>query len=720
MTPATSLPQTEATRTARSIEFDIGGMSCASCAHRIERKLGKLPGVQASVNFATERAQVQAPPAVSTDQLVATIAAAGYTATEHREQKPERTQAIPVRLVVSALLSVCVALVSMVPALQFPGWEWASLALATPVVFWAAWPIHRGSVTALLHGGATMDTLVSVGIAVSYLWSTWMLLSGTGQHLYFEVAAVVTVLVLLGRWFEDRAKTDARRSLTSLGELAAKTVTVVGPAGTRSIPIAQLHVGDTFLVRPGEKIATDGEVLEGSSQVDASLITGESAPVSVAPGDDVTGATINGYGTLTVRATQVGSGTELARLARMVEQAQSGKAQYQRLADRISAVFVPVVVGLAVFTFAGWMLAGASVTAAINAAVATLIIACPCALGLATPTALLVGTGRGAQLGIIIRGPEALERAPKVTAVVLDKTGTVTTGRMSVARVLALPGASEATLRTVVASVERSSEHPIARALGSLVPPDSGVPVAGLTAVPGAGVQCTADGRATCVGRLDWVAEHAGPVPAEVSSAAAALAGATAVGVAWDGQWRGLILLSDEPRPDAADAVAALLQMGVHPVLASGDHLEVAEAVARRVGIPEVHAPLRPDEKVAVVRRLQDEGHQVAMLGDGVNDAAALAASDLGMAMGSGTDAAVSAAEIVLVRRGLAAGVDALRLARRTMATIRGNLFWAFAYNVVAIPAAMLGVLNPMVAAAAMGFSSIFVVGNSLRLRRFR
>lgn len=742
--------------TERTIDLDIEGMTCASCAHRIERKLGKIPGVDASVNFATERAAVVAPSAVTLDQLLQTVEAAGYHATEHREVRAPVVDPLRSRLIVAAVLAVPALAVSMVPVIQFSGWQWLAFALATPVATWAAWPFHRAAVLALRHGSATMDTLVSLGVSVSYLWSVWSLVRGmsvAGGHVYFEVAATITCLVLLGRWMEARAKSESGAALRALSQIGAKTATVLADGVARAVPVDRVVVGDRFLVRPGEKVATDGIVVEGASAVDMSMLTGESVPVEVSASDAVVGGTVVLGGSLVVEATRVGADTELARIARLVEEAQSGKASAQRLADKVSSVFVPIVLGLAVAALIGWLVAGAPVETAITVAVATLIIACPCALGLATPTALLVGTGRGAQLGIVIRGPEALERSRAVTAIVLDKTGTLTTGRMSVVSVDAVPGVDAGVLSSRAAAVEALSQHPIARAIAgegldastdtasagtapagtvseqpgaTLVAAtftgDGGAVKAGFVSVAGAGVSADVNGERVLVGRIDWVAEALGVQPPDDirrAQAAANSRGASVVGVAWGGQWRGTITVADTVRPGAAEAITRLTALGVRPILATGDSEATAFAVARDVGIAEVHAGLLPEDKVTVVEASRASGQFVAMLGDGVNDSAALAAADLGIAMGAGTDAAIGAADIVLVRGDIGAVVDAVRLSRRTVATIRGNLFWAFAYNLVAIPLAMLGLLNPMIAAGAMAFSSLFVVGNSLRLRRF-
>ncbi|MEJ7648359.1 MAG: heavy metal translocating P-type ATPase [Nakamurella sp.] len=736
---------------SRSIELEITGMTCASCANRIERKLNKMPGVEASVNYATEKAKVSAASDVSTDALLATVAAAGYAAAlpaPPDAPAPAATddpaRGLRHRLLVSAVLSIPVILLAMVPAWQFTNWQWLSLTLAAPVVVWGGWQFHRAAWTNLRHGATTMDTLVSVGTLAALAWSVYALFFGTaGEHgmrhafeltisrtdgagnIYLEAAAGVTTFLLAGRYFEATSKRKAGSALRALLELGAKDVAVLRDGVEGRIPIDRLVVGDEFVVRPGEKIATDGEIREGSSAVDASMVTGESVPVEVAPGATVIGATTNVGGRLVVRATRVGSDTQLAQMARLVEDAQNGKAAVQRLADRISGVFVPIVIALSVLTLAGWVIAGGGWTAAFTAAVAVLIIACPCALGLATPTALLVGTGRGAQLGIIIKGPEVLEQTRKVDTVVLDKTGTVTSGRMSVRDVIPLSGSDPAELLALAAALEDASEHPIGRAIADAGRAVSELPpVADFANSEGLGVRGTVDGRTVVVGRPALLEHHQLRVDAEARAALdlASATGGTAVAVGWDGAARGLIVVSDEVKPTSREAVAELRSLGLTPILLTGDHRAVAAAVAAAVGIAEsdVIAEVLPQEKVDVVRRLQEEGRVVAMVGDGVNDAAALATADLGLAMGTGTDAAIQAADLTLVRGDLRSAGDAIRLSRRTLSTIRGNLFWAFGYNVAALPLAAAGLLNPMIAGAAMALSSVFVVANSLRLRRFR
>ncbi|MFJ5730507.1 heavy metal translocating P-type ATPase [Streptomyces paradoxus] len=734
------------------VELAIGGMTCASCAARIEKKLNRMDGVTATVNYATEKAKVSYSGGVSVGDLIATVEATGYTAqepeppAEQTDEAPGTDELRPLRerLVTAVVLSVPVVAMAMIPALQFEYWQWLSLTLAAPVVTYAAWPFHKAALTNARHGAATMDTLISVGTSAAFLWSLWALFFGTAGtpgmthpfeltiertdgagNIYLEAAAGVTAFILAGRYFEARAKRKAGAALRALLELGAKHVTVLRDGGREeTVPVSDLKAGDRFLVRPGEKIATDGTVVEGSSAVDASMLTGESVPVEVGSGDPVTGATINVGGRLVVRATRVGADTQLARMARLVEDAQNGKAAAQRLADRISAVFVPVVIALALGTLGFWLGNGAGLTAAFTAAVAVLVIACPCALGLATPTALMVGTGRGAQLGILIKGPEVLESTRRVDTVVLDKTGTVTTGRMTLLAVHTAEGTDEAEVLRLAGALEHSSEHPIARAvadgalekLGALPTPED------FANVPGLGVQGVVEGHAVLVGRERLLAEWAMELPAELARARAAAeeAGRTAIAVAWDGEARALLEVADAVKDTSAEAVGRLRALGLTPILLTGDNEAVARSVAREVGIEEVIAEVLPQDKVDVVKRLQAEGRSVAMVGDGVNDAAALAQADLGLAMGTGTDAAIEAGDLTLVRGDLRAAADAIRLARRTLGTIRSNLFWAFAYNVAALPLAAAGLLTPMIAGAAMAFSSVFVVGNSLRLRTFR
>ncbi|SFW72132.1 Cu+-exporting ATPase [Amycolatopsis australiensis] len=682
--------------TAERVELAIGGMTCASCAARIERKLNKVGGVTATVNYATEKAQVTYPRELTIADLTAVVEAAGYTAKLPEPEEPDETTTLRNRLLVSAMLTVPLVILAMVPAWHFDHWPWLALALAAPVVTWGAWPFHRAAAVNLRHLTATMDTLISLGVVASVAWSLYALVCTTNDDLYFEVAAAITTFILAGRFFEARAKRRAGAALRALMDLGAKDVTVLREGEEHLVPVAAVKAGDVFVVRPGEKIATDGVVVDGGSAVDLSMLTGESVPVEVGPGDAVTGATVNAGGRLLVRATRVGADTRLAQMARLVEAAQNGKAEVQRLADRVSAVFVPVVVFAALVTLAGWLASGGSAAAAFAAAVAVLIIACPCALGLATPTALLVGSGRGAQLGILIKGPEVLESTRRVDTVVLDKTGTVTTGRMTLVEgdgeVLRLAGA-----------VEAASEHPIGRAITEAARERFGAlpAVTDFRSTPGVGVTGEVEGRAVRVGR-------------------AAGTDVTTVAVSWDGEVRGTLAVADPIKPTSAQAVAELRELGLKPVLLTGDSAGVARAVAAEAGIDEVVAEVLPEGKVDVVKRLQAEGRVVAMVGDGVNDAAALAQADLGLAMGTGTDAAIEASDLTLVRGDLRVAADAIRLARRTLVTIKGNLFWAFAYNVAALPLAALGLLNPMIAAAAMACSSAFVVSNSLRLRRFR
>ncbi|MEV5542951.1 heavy metal translocating P-type ATPase [Saccharopolyspora shandongensis] len=750
MTAMERIPQTTS-----ELELSISGMTCASCAARIERKLNKLDGVSATVNYATEKAKVSVPEGIDPQQLIAEVEAAGYGATlprterdsgpaaEQDDEEADSTRTLRQRLITSVVLSVPVIALAMVPALQFTYWQWISLTLAAPVLVWGAWPFHKAAWTNLRHGAATMDTLVSMGTIAAFLWSLYALLFGTAGtpgmthpfeltiqrtdgagSIYLEVAAGVTTFILAGRYFEARSKRRAGAALRALLELGAKDVAVLRDGREVRIPTAELAAGDRFVVRPGEKIATDGVIEEGNSAVDASMLTGESVPVEVGPGDNVVGATVNAGGRLVVRATRVGSDTQLAQMAKLVEDAQTGKAAVQRLADRISAVFVPIVIALSVGTLAFWLGSGAGLAAAFTAAVAVLIIACPCALGLATPTALLVGTGRGAQLGILIKGPEVLESTRRIDTVVLDKTGTVTTGQMELVDVHLAAGTDRDEVLRIAGALENASEHPIARAIARGAEQAVGeLPaVEGFTNVEGLGVQGIVDGRAVLVGRSALLAEWSQPLTAELAAAKAAAEaeGRTAVAVAWDGQARAVLVVADTVKPTSAQAIAQLRELGLTPVLLTGDNEAVAKSVAKQVGIDEVIAEVLPKDKVDVVTRLQGEGKVVAMVGDGVNDAAALAQADLGLAMGTGTDVAIEASDLTLVRGDLRAAVDAIRLSRRTLRTIRGNLFWAFAYNVAALPLAAAGLLNPMIAGAAMAFSSVFVVSNSLRLRGFR
>ncbi|WP_329120858.1 heavy metal translocating P-type ATPase [Streptomyces sp. NBC_01465] len=747
---------TSTTGTGAEVELAIGGMTCASCAARIEKKLNRMEGVTATVNYATEKAKVSYEDGVEVSDLIATVVKTGYTAEEPLPPAPVQGEddapepadpalaALRQRLIVSTLLAVPVIAMAMVPALQFDNWQWLSLTLAAPVVVWGALPFHKAAWTNARHGAATMDTLISVGTSAAFLWSLWALFFGTAGmtgmthpfeltigrsdgagNIYLEAAAGVTAFILAGRYFEARSKRKAGAALKALLELGAKEVTLITPSGAEHrIPTAELKTGDRFLVRPGEKIATDGTVVEGSSAVDASMLTGESVPVEVAPGDTVTGATLNAGGRLVVEATRVGTDTQLARMAKLVEDAQNGKAAAQRLADRISAVFVPVVIALAVATLGFWLGNGAGLTAAFTAAVSVLIIACPCALGLATPTALMVGTGRGAQLGILIKGPEVLETTRKVDTIVLDKTGTVTTGRMTLLATHTTTTTSEREVLRLAGSLEHASEHPIAQAVaagataktGALPTPEDFKNVTGL------GVQGIVEGHAVLVGRTQFLSDWSIELPADLARAKAQAesAGRTAIAVAWDGEARAVLEVADAVKETSPEAIRRLRALGLTPILLTGDNKAVAESVAAEVGIDEVIAEVMPEDKVAVVKRLQEEGRSVAMVGDGVNDAAALAQADLGLAMGTGTDAAIEAGDLTLVRGDLRSAADAIRLSRRTLGTIRVNLFWAFAYNVAALPLAAAGLLNPMIAGAAMAFSSVFVVGNSLRLRGFR
>jgi Cu+-exporting ATPase len=733
------------------IELPITGMTCASCANRIERKLNKLDGVTATVNYATEKARVEFDPGtVAPEQLVGAVEAAGYQAvlpsTDHaraEEDEDDETGALRRRLLLATVLSVPVLLMSMIPALQFDNFQWLSLNLVTPVVLWAAWPFHKAAWANLKHGAATMDTLISIGTLAAWLWSLYALFlgdagmndmrmafqiiprSGAGaDQIYLETAGIVTTFVLAGRYFEAKAKRRAGAALKALLELGAKGVAILDDDGTeRRVAIDQLAVGDRFVVRPGEKVATDGTVEAGSSAVDMSMLTGESVPVEVSPGSAVAGATVNAGGRLIVRATRIGADTALAQIARLVEDAQTGKAPVQRLADRISGIFVPVVIALAVATLGFWLGTGETAAFAFTAAVAVLIIACPCALGLATPTALMVGTGRGAQLGLLIKGPEVLESTRKVDTVVLDKTGTVTTGKMAVVEVVVADGVDRDEALRLVGALESASEHPIARAIARTAAADGPLPVVeGFVNREGLGVEGVVDGHGIIAGRPALLAEWSLHLSPELDAArrAAEARGQTAIAAGWDGRATAVFVVADTVKDTSAEAVASLKALGLRPVLLTGDNETTARAVAAEVGIDEVIAEVLPGDKADVVRRLQAEGRVVAMVGDGVNDAPALATADLGLSIGTGTDVAIEASDLTLVSGDLRAAADAIRLSRATLRTIKQNLAWAFGYNVAAVPLAAIGLLNPVIASLAMVFSSISVVSNALRLRRFR
>ncbi len=733
------------------VELEISGMTCASCATRIERKLNKLPGVEATVNYATEKARVRAD-GVEAAELIAAVESAGYSAAVPAPVAPEPTStdtpaedpelvSLRRRLLISTALAVPVALMSMIPLLQFTYWQWLALTLTAPVAVWGAWPFHRAAFVNARHGAATMDTLISVGVIAAFGWSLYALFFGMagmpGMHMtftlfgspeagsgeiYLEVAALVTVFILAGRYAEARAKKSSTEALRALLHLGAKNATRLVGGVEQLVPVSQLIVGDRVLVRPGEKIPSDGLVVDGASAIDASMLTGESVPVEVTTGSRVVGATVNVGGRLIVEITRIGADTELARMQRLMDEAQTGKAKVQRLADRVSGVFVPIVIVLAIVAFAGWLLVGGSLEVAFTAAVATLIIACPCALGLATPTALLVGTGRGSQLGILIRGPQVLEQTRQVDTIVLDKTGTITHGTMTVTTVSPAPGVTAEDLLTTAAAAEWGSEHPVARAIVTAAG-DTPPLAEAFASHAGFGVQAIVDGALVVAGRPLWVEDQWSvhpPITHRTEAEALEAAGATVIAVARDGEFLGTIAVSDTVKPTSAEAITRLRALGLTPVLLTGDNAGAAQHIANQVGIDDVRAGVTPAGKLEVIRQLQAAGRVVAMVGDGVNDAAALAAADLGVAMGGGTDAAIAASDVTIASGDLLVVVDAIRLSRRTLGTIKGNLFWAFAYNIAAIPIAMLGLLNPLVAAAAMALSSVFVVTNSLRLRSFR
>jgi Cu+-exporting ATPase len=717
---------TVAQEMAERVALDIEGMTCASCAVRIERKLNRLEGVEATVNFATEEAAVSYDPAtVSIEDLMHAVETAGYRVAPARaaDRLDDQTRSLRARLAAAVALTVPVTVLAMLGPAQFEGWEWLALVLSTPVVFWSGWQFHRAAALNARHGVATMDTLISVGTLAAWTWSTVVLVGGVEAHSYFEVAAVITTLILLGRYLEVRARRRSGEAIRALLELGAKEARVLRDGDEVLVPIDALQVGDVFVARPGEKIATDGIVVDGLSAVDQSMLTGEPVPVEVVPGTEVAGATINVSGRIVVRATRIGADTALAQIARLVAEAQSGKAPIQRLADRVSAVFVPIVIGVSLATLIGWLVATGNATDAFTAAVAVLIIACPCALGLATPTALMVGTGRGAQLGIVIKGPEILEQTRRITTIVLDKTGTITEGRMWVTDVVPSTTRERVTLLRLAGSAEAASEHPIAQAIAQAARSELG----GLDDVdsfvnrPGIGIEAVVDGHAVVLGRRTMLAEWGLTLPDELDPPleAAERQGRTAVVATIDGEVAGLFVVGDRIKATSPQAIDELRRLGLKPILLTGDNELTAESVGAEVGIERVIAGVLPQDKRAEIARLQGAGEVVAMVGDGINDAPALAQADLGLAIGTGTDVAIEASDLTLVSGDLRSSADAIRLARRTLRTIEANLFWAFAYNVAAIPLAVAGLLNPMVAAAAMACSSVFVVTNSLRLRRF-
>lgn len=708
------------------VELDVQGMTCSSCAARIERKLNKVEGVTAEVNYATESASVTLAEGLTEADAISVIEATGYSAAPAGSDRPPRSRLPLIRLIVAGALAVPVMLLSMIPALQFPGWQWLVFAVTIPVVTWCAWPFHKAAFVSARHGTTTMDTLISLGTLSAMLWSTWALffggageigmrmemqLFGSGHHeLYFEVAAAVTAFLLLGRWIESRAKESQVDAMDALARLGAKEATRITPDGDERVPVELLEVGDLIRVVPGEKIAVDGPVVSGASTIDASLVTGESMPIEATEGSEVVGGTINGSGMLTVRAVSVGADTELARIAAMLRAAQTGKTSVQRLADRISSFFVPVVLLISLLTLVGWVIVTGDWASALSAAVATLIIACPCALGLATPTAILVGTTRGSELGLLLRDATVLETARHVDVAILDKTGTLTAGRMRLVSWFIEDYVDKRDVLRIAAAIEHGSDHPISRAI------IDAAESAGVTVVPGENVRNVAgkgltgvvDGHDVRIGSPEWIGVASSPK-----------ATGTLVAVEYDGAYLGSLMLDDQMRPETPTMIKRLRALGIEPIMVTGDHRGAADSIAERAGITKVHAGSMPGDKVDHVHRLQTAGHRVAMIGDGVNDAAALAAADLGIAMGSGTDVARASASITLVSGGLEAATTGIELARATLRIIRQNLFWAFAYNTLAIPLAAFGLLSPLIAGIAMALSSVMVVGNSMRLRRF-